>query len=249
MSRPLAVELRDVRVAFGGQAALDSVTLDVPPGQRVALVGPSGAGKTTLLRLCTGGLTADAGTVRVLGTNLATASDREVQAVRRRIGSVHQQLDLVGPLRVVHNVNAGRLGQWRTCRALRSLVRPVEVGTARQALDRMGIAAKLLERTDRLSGGEQQRVALARVLVADPDLILADEPVSSLDPARADDVMDLLAGVAGAKTLVVSLHDFDLARRRCDRIVGLRDGRVVFDLDAGAATDDVRTSLYRIQTG
>ncbi len=169
-------------------------------------------------------------------------------ALRRRIGSVHQQLHLVGPLRVVHNVNAGHLGTWTPGRAVRSLVRPAEVAGARTALSRVGIADKLFERTDRLSGGEQQRVALARILVQDPELVLADEPVSSLDPARAEEVMDLLGEVVGdrSRTLVVSLHDFGLARRRCDRVVGLRHGRVLFDLPASDVTDDVAAGLYRI---
>ena len=112
----------------------------------------------------------------------------------------------------------------------------------------MGIADKLHERTDRLSGGEQQRVALARVLVQEPELILADEPVSSLDPARAEEVMDLLGEVVAdrGRTLLVSLHDFGLARRRCDRVVGMRAGRVVFDLPAGDVTDELGVELYRI---
>lgn len=243
-----ALSMRSVAVDYGGHRALDGVDLDVPHGQRVALVGPSGAGKTSVLRLCTGAVAPSEGTVRVLGTDLADIGPDRLRAVRRRIGTVHQHLDLVGPLRVVHNVNAGRLGSWSMARAIRSLVRPVGVDEARHALDRVGIADKLYERTDRLSGGEQQRVALARVLLQRPDLILADEPVSSLDPARSEEVMDLLGAVVadGHSTMVVSLHDFDLARRRCDRVVGLRSGRVVFDLPADQVDDDVGAALYRI---
>ncbi len=247
-----AVALDRVRVVLGGHAAVQDVSLAVPAGQRVALVGPSGAGKTTLLRLCTASVAAESGSVRVLGADLATASAADLRAVRRRIGSVHQQLDLVGPLRAVHNVNAGRLGAWGRARALWSLARPAEVDAARRALALVGVAGKMFERTDRLSGGEQQRVALARVLVQDPDLILADEPVSSLDPARARDVMDLLVAVAAdgrERTLLVSLHDFELARQSCDRVVGIRGGRVAFDLAAGAVTDEIGAALYRLTTG
>jgi phosphonate transport system ATP-binding protein len=242
------VSLRDVCVAYGGQLALDGFDLDVFAGERVALVGPSGAGKTTALRLCTGLVALERGTVSVLGRDLATASPADLTDVRRRIGTINQQLDLVRSLRVVHNVNAGHLGSWSRRRALRSLVRPVGLDEARDALGRVGIADKLLERTDRLSGGEQQRVALARVLVQAPDLILADEPVSSLDPARADEVMQLLGEVVVGRdrTLIVSLHDFRLAKRRCDRIVGVRAGRVAFDLPAAAVTEDVAGDLYRI---
>lgn len=242
------VSLRGVSVAYGAHPALAGVDLEVRAGERVALVGPSGAGKTTVLNLCTAAVTPTTGSVSVLGRDLGAVSPTELRAVRRRIGAVHQQLQLVGPLRVVHNVNAGRLGSWSTARALRSLVRPVEVAAARKALDRVGLAGKLDERTDRLSGGEQQRVALARVLVQRPELILADEPVASLDPARAEEVMDLLGEVVaeGTRTLLVSLHDFELARRRCDRLVGLRAGRVLFDLPADQVDDDIGTALYLI---
>lgn len=243
-----AVSLRGVGVVYGACRALDGVDLDVRAGERVALVGPSGAGKTTVLNLCTAVVAPATGSVRVLGQTLAGASPADLRAVRRRTATVYQQLHLVGPLRVVHNVNAGRLGSWTTARALWSLVRPADVAAARDALGRVGIADKLYERTDRLSGGEQQRVALARALVQEPALILADEPVASLDPARAEEVMDLLGTevAEGGSTLVVSLHDFELARRCCDRVVGLRAGRVLFDLPAGEVTDDMGTALYRI---
>ena len=244
------VSLRGVGVVFDGRPALDGFDLEVAAGERVALVGPSGAGKTTVLRLCTAGVAPTTGRVTVLGRDLATARAPELRDVRRRVGTVHQQLHLVGALRVVHNVNGGRLGGWTRRRAVRSLVSPVDVDVVHRALDRVGIADKLSERTDRLSGGEQQRVALARVLVQDPELILADEPVSSLDPARAEEVLDLLGEVVvgRTRTLVVSLHDFDLARRRCDRVVGVRAGRLAFDLPAGEVTDQHGHDLYRIAT-
>ncbi len=242
------VRLRGVRVDYDRHAALAGFDLEVRAGERVALVGPSGAGKTTVLRLCTGSVRPTAGTVEVLGQDLDDATPDQLRDLRRRVGTVYQQLNLIGPLRVVHNVNAGRLGSWGRARALRSLVKPVQVDVARDALDRVGIADKLFERTDGLSGGEQQRVALARVLVQEPALILADEPVSSLDPARAEEVMDLLGEVVvdRSRTLLVSLHDFELARRRCDRVVGVKAGRVAFDLPAGDVTDDLGFELYRI---
>jgi phosphonate transport system ATP-binding protein len=242
------VSLSGVRVRYGPHTAIDEIDLTVAAGERVALVGPSGAGKTTVLRLCNATVVPSEGTVSVLGCDFATASERQRRAVRRRVGTVYQQLHLVGPLRVVHNVNAGRLASWGRARALRSLVRPLEVDAARDALTRVGIGDKLYARTEHLSGGEQQRVALARLLRQEPDLILADEPVSSLDPARAEEVMDLLCGVVaqGTRALVVSLHDFGLAQRRCDRIVGLREGRVMFDLPASQVDGERASALYRI---
>jgi phosphonate transport system ATP-binding protein len=245
----VAVALRGVSVRYGALLALDDVELTVLAGERVALVGPSGAGKSTLLALCTGAVQPDGGRVEVLGQPMNGLGPRALARVRRRVGAVHQRLHLVGRLRVVHNVNAGRLGQWPWWRALLSLLTPLEVDAARQALARTGIADKLLSRTDDLSGGEQQRVALARVLVQDPDLVLADEPVASLDPARAEEMLRLLCGTVtgGNRTLLVSLHDFDLALRHCDRVVGLRGGRLLFDLPPGEVSEDLRRQLYELE--
>jgi phosphonate transport system ATP-binding protein len=244
----VAVAMRNIGVKYGSLRALVDVDLEIHEGERVALVGPSGSGKSTFLRLCNGSVAPSEGTLDVLGHRVPGATTRELRTVRRRVGTIYQQLHLVGSLRVIHNVNAGRLGSWGTMRALGSILHPLEVESARLALAGIGIEEKLFERTDRLSGGEQQRVALARVLVQKPDLILADEPVSSLDPARSDEVMGLLtAVVTGAhRTLVVSLHDFGIARRRCDRVIGLREGRIAFDLPAVQVTDALGADLYRL---
>jgi len=235
-------------VRFGALTALDDVELDVGTGERVALVGPSGAGKSTLLGLLNGTLRPSSGRVQAFGRDLAGLRPRQLRAVQRRIGTVNQQFDLVGPLRVVHNVNAGHLGQWSLARAAWSLLSRADLDVAEAALRRVGIPDKVLERTDRLSGGQQQRVALARVLAQDPAAILADEPISSLDPARGREVMDLLRDLAVEKgrTLVVSVHAFEYAASHCDRIVGLRDGRVLFDAPADGVDDAMVERLYRI---
>ncbi|MGH9182662.1 MAG: phosphonate ABC transporter ATP-binding protein [Acidimicrobiales bacterium] len=243
-----AFSLRGAGVRFGPAAALAAVDLEVGAGERVALVGPSGAGKTTLLSLLNGSVRPSSGTVRVLGTDLARASPARRRRVQARIGTVHQQLHLVGPIRVVHNVNVGHLGRWSLATAARSLLFPAEVGAAGAALARVGIPEKLYQRTDQLSGGQQQRVALARVLVQDPDAILGDEPIASLDPARAREVMDLLRDLAveSGKTLVVSLHAYEYAVTHFQRVVGLRQGRVLFDVPAAEVTDAMAEALYRI---
>ena len=229
--------------------ALTDVDLEVAAGERVALVGPSGAGKTTLLSLLNGSLVPTAGTVRVLGRDLASLRPAELRRIQRKIGTVHQQFHLVGPLRVIHNVNAGRLGSWSLPRAVASLVSPRDEAAASAALGRVGIPEKLYERTDSLSGGQQQRVALARVLLQDPVAILGDEPISSLDPARATEIMELLVALAAAdgRALVVSLHAVDQALRHCDRLVGLRRGRVVFDAAPAEVSDGMVEDLYRIE--
>ncbi|MGL5863866.1 MAG: phosphonate ABC transporter ATP-binding protein, partial [Phycicoccus sp.] len=189
------VRITGVRKRYGGLDALAGVTTSIRPGERVAVLGPSGAGKSTLLGLLTGAVRPTTGTVEVLGADLASLSTRDLRRLRSRIGSVSQRLDLVEELRVVHNVDAGRLGRWSTPRALWALAVPRADATVCEALERVGLGWAPYERTARLSGGERQRVALARVLVQSPDLVVADEPVSSLDPGRAGDLLSLLGEV------------------------------------------------------
>jgi phosphonate transport system ATP-binding protein len=208
----------------------------VAAGSRVAVVGASGAGKSSLLGVLDGSVTPTAGVVQVHGADPSALRGRELRRLRARTGTVRQHLDLPGQLRVVHNVNAGRLASWSTARAAWSLVRPVGTAEVRAALERVGLGDRLHERTDRLSGGQRQRVAVARLLLQRPELVLADEPASALDPALADVVLGLLGELAAEQggALVAALHDPALALRHCDRVVGLEDGRVV--LDAPAAT-------------
>jgi phosphonate transport system ATP-binding protein len=204
----------------------------------VAVVGPSGAGKSTLLGLVNGAVAPTAGAVQVLGVDPAALRGRALRRLRARVGTVHQHLELVGQLRVVHNVNAGRLGSWPAGRAAWSLLRPQGVPEVLEALDRVGLAERVFERTDRLSGGQRQRVAVARLLVQQPELVLADEPASALDPALADRVLGQLAGLVatGDRAMVASLHDPALALRHCTRVVGLVAGRVVLDAPAAELT-------------
>ena len=242
-------ELNNVSKQFGNTAALQGVSLRVQPGERVALVGPSGAGKSTLINLLNGSLLPDQGEVRVMGQDLARLGTRKLRAIQRRVGTVHQQFDLVGNLRVIHNVNAGRLGDWPLWKAVASLIYPLNTQAAFDALTQVGIPEKLYERTDQLSGGQQQRVALARVLIQNPAAILADEPISSLDPGRSREIMDLFGALSQqtGKTLVVSLHAFEYALSHTDRLIGLRRGRVVFDAPAAEVTPAMAQSLYRIE--
>jgi phosphonate transport system ATP-binding protein len=210
----------------------------VHAGERIAVVGPSGAGKSTLLGVLNGSVAPTAGSVRVLGVDPAGLRGRALRDLRARTGTMHQHLELVGPLRVVHNVNAGRLASWSPIRAAWSLVQPQGAPEVRAALQRVGLADRIFERTDRLSGGQRQRVALARLLVQRPELVLADEPASALDPALADSALALLTELAlthdGA--LLACLHDPALALRHCDRVVGLADGQITLDAPAADLT-------------
>lgn len=243
-------ELQDVRRRFGTTEALAGVDLVVRAGERVALAGPSGAGKTTLIGLLNGTLLPTGGSLRVFGHDTRELSGRKLQRLRQRIGTVYQNFYLVDELRVVHNVNAGRLGRWSLARAALSLVWPREVAQARTVLERVGLADKLYERTGDLSGGEQQRVALSRVLAQDPEVILADEPIASLDRENSREVMDLLRDLATerGRTAVISLHDMRFALSHCERVVGLRAGKVLFDAPAAAVTPDMTDELYRLET-
>lgn len=239
--------LKQVTQRFGQFTALTNINLHIAAGERVALVGASGAGKSTLLRLLNGTILPTEGEVWALGRNLNQLRPRQLRRVQRQIGTIYQQFHLVDNLPVIHNVNAGHLGRWSFWQALFSLVFPLEAETALKALTQVGIPEKLYDRTDRLSGGQQQRVALARVLVQDPAVILADEPIASLDPELSRDIMDLLRNLSerGDRTLVVSLHDVELACTHCQRLIGLRQGRIVFDTTPAAVSSAMLTDLYQ----
>ncbi len=241
-------ELRGVEKRFGSSVALRDVNLRFERRERVALVGPSGAGKTTLLSILNGTVQPSAGEVLALGRPIHRLAAKDRRKVQQQIGTVYQQFHLVPGLRVIHNVNAGRLGRWSLGRAAFSLVWPVEVAQARSALERVGIPDKLFERTASLSGGQQQRVAIARVLIQDPQVILADEPIASLDPENGREIMDLLQALAEqtAKTLITSIHAIQFARTHFQRVIGVRRGEVLFDRPAHDVSPAMIEALYRI---
>lgn len=242
-------ELKNVTKVLGNFPALTNINLQIQAGNRVALVGSSGAGKSTLISLLNGTLLPTQGQVWVNGRNLSGLRPKLLRKVQRQIGTIYQQFHLVDNLRVIHNVNAGHLGRWSFPKAAFSLIRPLEVDTAAQALAQVGIAEKLYERTDRLSGGQQQRVAIARVLVQNPTAILADEPISSLDPERSREIMDILRQLSQetGKTLVTSVHTIEFARSHFQRIIGLKQGRIFFDLAAVDLSDKMIEELYKIE--
>jgi len=245
--REPAYELRELRKVFAdGTVAVDRISLTVGTGEQIAVIGPSGAGKTTLFRLLNLTLRPTSGSLRIAGVDAGGLSDQALRRERQRIGTIYQQQNLVGRLRVVHNVLAGNLGRWSTARALASLWRPRDPALAWRALAKVGIPEKLYARTDELSGGQQQRVAVARVLVQDPAVILADEPVSSVDPSLAVLIVGLLRDLAheSRKTLLMNLHSVHLALSHFPRIVGVRDGRIHFDRAVDQVTEELLRGLY-----
>ena len=237
------VELRGVKVHYPGQTqpALDIDALRIGEGERVAFIGPSGCGKTTLLRLVNGYLEAQSGELRVLDTLYTNVSRRRARALRTPVGFVFQSFNLVERATVFDNVLWGRLGRVPPLRSLFGGFSSTDKEIAMQAIEEVDLIDQLGQRADTLSGGQQQRVGVARVLAQEAQIVLADEPVSSLDPSLADDVLSLLAEVSTNHevTLLMSLHQPELAARHAQRVVGMRHGRVVWqgaaaELDAAA---------------
>ena len=218
----------------GTVRAVDGVSFEVPRGQLLVLIGLSGSGKSTLLRHLNGLQRPTAGEVEVLGTDVVAARRTELRALRRRVGFVFQQFGLVGRLSCLENVLSGALGRLTLPRYGVLTYSPSLRREALTHLDRVGLADRAFQRTDTLSGGQQQRVAIARTLMQSPELLLADEPVASLDPESSTQVMEVLSRICVEDNLTVicSLHQLELALGWADRIVGLRDGRIVLDESA-----------------
>jgi phosphonate transport system ATP-binding protein len=230
-----------------GYTALSGITLSAVQGESIALIGPSGAGKTSLLNTIGTGHLPTAGRMAVLEQPVAASiTASPLKALRSRIGTVYQATPIPLRQRVVTAVLAGRLSRWPLWKALASLAYPQDLAGARGALERVQLQDKLFARCDQLSGGQLQRVGIARVLYQEAELILADEPVSALDPALALSTVQLLVQEAAARraTLVASLHTVELALSCFSRIVGIRGGRIVFDLPAEQVSEARLQALY-----
>lgn len=229
-----------------GTLALRGLDLSIDRGERLAIIGPSGAGKTTLLNLLASALPPSAGQLQVLGTDPWQLSSKRRQRLRSRIALIHQAPPLPARQRVVTAVSAGRLGQWGLGKSLLNLLHPLDIGGAREVLARLDLADKLFERCQQLSGGQLQRVGIARALYQQPELLLADEPVSAMDPRLADHTLALLCqhAIEHNVTLVASLHAVELALAHFPRVIGVRDGRIHFDLAASEVGREHLDTLY-----
>ena len=236
------LDVRGVTKSFNGRAAIADVSFIIASREFVALLGPSGAGKTTLIKCITGLLQPDQGTVHVAGLDVSTLRGR----ARRHVALVFQQFNLVNRLSALDNVLAGRLGYVPRWRGWLRRFEPADELFALECLDRVGLLAQAEQRADTLSGGQQQRVAIARALVQQPDIIIADEPIASLDPAISAGILELLKGICrqDGVSVVCSLHQVHLAQAYADRLIGLTHGRVQIDVAAAAFDASMAATLY-----
>ena len=240
------LSLHQLSKRFGSTTAVDSVTLSIEAGSFVGVIGRSGAGKSTLLRMINRLNEPSSGSLSYGATVVTDLQGPALRQWRRNCAMVFQQFNLIGRLDVLTNVLMGRLTSVPTWRALLTLWSDADKLAALEALDRFGMADFAAQRCDQLSGGQQQRVAICRALVQEPQIILADEPIASLDPRNTALVMDALAQVNCdfGITVLCNLHSIDLARRYCDRLIGMAAGRVVFDGPPGALTPAILRDLY-----
>ncbi len=242
------IEFTDVNVVYpGGHRGLKDVNLTIGSGELVVVVGLSGAGKSTLIRAINGLVPYTSGTLKIGDDVVDPRSKGKLRALRSRVGMVFQSFNLVTRISVLSNVLVGRCSATPTWRSLLGWYRPEDKEIAFQSLERVGIVDKAYNRASALSGGQQQRVAIARVLAQDPEVILADEPVASLDPPTAHMVLQDLRRINRELgiTTVINLHHLDMARRYADRVIGMRAGEIVFDGTVEEATDAAIEEVYQ----
>ncbi|MBX9932483.1 MAG: phosphonate ABC transporter ATP-binding protein [Methylobacterium sp.] len=243
--------VEDLTRRYGNRHAVDRISLQIEPGSFVGVIGRSGAGKSTFLRLLNRLAEPTDGRILFEGVDVTRLRGQALRRWRARCAMVFQQFNLVGRLDVLTNVLMGRLSSAPGYRSLLKLWSAEDRALALAVLESFDMGQFAASRADELSGGQQQRVAIARALVQEPDIILADEPVASLDPRNTKLVMDALADANKRLgiTVLCNLHSLDLARAYCDRLIGLADGRVVFDGRAFDLTEDVAQRLYGLEAG
>jgi phosphonate transport system ATP-binding protein len=234
------------KIYDGGVLALDDVSFDVPQGQFMSVIGLSGSGKSTLLRCINRLIEPTAGDIIWDGKNITTASADELRLFRRRIGMVFQHFNLVHRSSVITNVLSGRLGYTNPAMSLFNRFPKQDIENAFKQMERVGIEEKAHQRADELSGGQQQRVGIARAMMQDPAIILADEPVASLDPVLAHSIMQYLEKInkEDGVTVICSLHFLDLVHRYADRAVALNEGKLMFDGPPEEIDDEKFKEIY-----
>jgi len=243
------LEISHVSRVFGAKRAVDDVSLKIEKGAFVGVIGRSGAGKSTLLRMVNRLQDVSSGAISWNGRDVTTLKGQDLRDWRASCAMVFQQFNIVGRLDVMTNVLIGRLNHTSQWRSLLKLWRPEDRAIAVSALEQFDITALAGQRAESLSGGQQQRVAIARALVQEPEIVLADEPIASLDPRNTRIVMDALQRLNKhfGITVICNLHDLDLAKEYCGRLVGMAQGRVVFDGTPDELTESVARELYGLE--
>lgn len=241
------IEVKNVTKVYpNGVVGLKNLNITINDGEFVSIIGLSGSGKSTLLRSLNRLNEISEGEIVIHGKSITKASKKELMDIRKRIGFIFQQFNLVKRMTVQKNVLSGRLGYYSTLKSILGLFSKEDYEKVNKALERVDLHEKLHSRCDELSGGQQQRVSIARTIVQEADIILADEPVASLDPVTSVRIMDDLKNLNTQlnKTVIVNIHSIELARKYSSRIIGLRAGELVFDGTAEEATDAKLTEIY-----
>ena len=239
--------IRNLRKEYrAGQPVLNDISLTVASRGMIAIIGPSGTGKSSLVRCINRLIDPTAGEIIFLGQDLTKLKGAELRKARRRIGMVFQEYNLVERLSVMENVLTGRLGYIAAWRAWLRRFSPADIDRAFRLLDAVGLGELATQRADQLSGGQRQRVGIARALMQEPDLLLADEPTSSLDPKTSVEIMELIANRAAERGIpvIVNIHNVGLAKRFADRIIGMSKGEIVFDGPPSALEDKHLLKIY-----
>ena len=242
------IEIKDVsKIYANGTHALDHVELTIEDGEFLSIIGLSGAGKSTLLRSINRLNEISEGEIRINGESITKAKKAALKKIRRGIGFISQQFNLVKRSTVQINVLSGRLGYYGTCKSIFGLFSKEDYERCNEVLAKVGLSEKLHNRCDELSGGQQQRVCIARTLFQEADIILADEPVASLDPVTSDKILDDLRMInrTMGRTVIVNIHSVELAKKFSTRILGLQDGKVVFDGRFDQLTDEKLHEIYK----
>lgn len=236
------IKLKNINVSINSNNILNDISVIINQGEKVAIIGPSGAGKTTLLNLLCKQQSSFTGDFYLNEKNICEYENSKKFA--NEVGIIRQQFDLVEPLSVINNVLVGRLKDWSFFKSVKSLILPQDKEIALKALSSVRLSDRVHFKTENLSGGEKQRVAIARLLVQNPKIVLADEPIASLDPSLSEEIISLLMETTNDKTLIVSIHSVDYAIKYFDRIIGLKEGKVFFDTKSDYVNSEMINNLY-----
>ena len=240
------LEIKNLTVEYGNFRAIDNVSFTIKDGEFVAVIGSSGGGKSSLMKAINLLVKPKSGSIKIDDEEMTALSSRKLRMERRKIGFVFQDYNLIDRLSVIENVLTGRLGYKSSLKSLLGIFSKEEYENAEKALEKVGLSEKLFVRGDELSGGQKQRVAIAKALVQEPKIILADEPVASLDVNSSKIIMEYFKEINRVQgiTVIINIHDVNIALKYADRVIALKKGKIVFDGKGSEITDDVLKRVY-----